>query len=406
METKALFGVLWIVFFFQGMSMGCWLPALTNILRSSGLGWWVPVVFVVSPVCALFSPIIGGTLADQRMSANRLFVGVSVICSVLLTGAFACLSAGLHPMWFVSLFGLYALFSGPSWGVLTTISLTHLSHGERLYPLVRVGATFGWVAGGLVTSFVLHADASPVAGYAAGFSSLVAGLLGLLLPHTPPLGRGKPLKSMLGLGAFVLMKQRDHRVFFIVTALFSVPLSAFYMYGPEFLKVLGDAHPAGTMTVAQVVEVVCMLFVGAIMVRYRVKVVLLWALGLSVVRFGLSANAGITGDVSWHVGGIALHGICYTLYFVTAQVFLDRRVDPGMKGQAQGLLAMVSGGIGPLVGALVCGAVRGTVVSENGEGWAVFWGILAAMIGVCFVGFAIFYQGQAVRRVPDGGDAG
>ncbi len=405
MDPGMTFSVLWVVFFLHGMTPGLWLPALTNILGARGLGAWVPAVFVVSPICALISPLIGGALADQRVAADRLFAWSSLGSSVLLLAAFGTLDAAWHPAWFVGLLGLYSLFSGPSWGILATVSLTHLSHGERQFPLVRVGATIGWVIGGLITSFVLQADTSPVAGYASALVRLLAGLVAFRLPRTPPLGvRGTSLRARLGLDAFTLFKQRDHCVFFVVTALFSIPLSALYMYGPEFLMVLGDRHPAGTMTDAQVLEVASMLLVGSVMTRFRVKTVLLWALGLSVLRFAMSAGAGATGLIGWHIAGIALHGICYTFYFITAQVFLDRRVDPGLKGQAQGLLAMVSGGVGPLVGALACGWLRQHHVTPEGNGWDWFWGILAAMIAVCFAIFAVFYRGQARQAGEIGRD--
>jgi Nucleoside H+ symporter len=393
-----VFTVLWAVFFFHGMTPGFWLPALTNILTARGLAEWVPVVFVVPPVCALISPLVGGALADQRVAADRLFAWSSLLSSVALLAAFMCLDAGWHPAWFVGMLGMYSLLSGPTWGLLATVSLTNLTHGERQFPLVRVGATLGWVAGGLITSYVLMADTSPVAGYASAAARLLAGGLAFLLPHTPPLGGATSLKSRLGLDAFSLLKHRDQCVFFVVTALFSIPISAFYMYGPEFLKVLGDGRPTGTMTVAQILEVVSMLLVGSVMTRFRVKTVLLWALGLSVLRFAMSAHAGTTGMVAWHVAGLALHGVCYTFYFITAQVFLDRRVDPGLKGQAQGLLAMVSGGLGPLLGAVICGWLRGYCVNSEGEGWALFWAILAAMIAGCFAVFAMFYKGLGVRR--------
>lgn len=376
------------------MTPGFWLPALTNILRARGLGDWVALAFVVPPVCALISPLIGGALADQRMAADRLFAWSSLLCSLALVAAFGSLDAGWHPMWFVVFLGAYSVLSGPAWGLLATVSLTNLSHGERQFPLVRVGATIGWVVGGLITSYVLRADTSPSAGYASAVAKLIAGAVAFLLPHTPPLGRASSWKSRIGLDAFGLLKHRDQCVFFLVTALFSIPLSAFYMYGPEFLKVLGDKHPTGTMTVAQVLEVGGMLLIGAVMTRFRVKTVLLWALGISVARYGMSTAAGVTGNIAWHIAGVALHGVCYTFYFITAQVFLDRRVDPGLKGQAQGLLAMVSGGLGPLVGALVCGWLRGHCVSETGAGWENFWGILTVMIAVCFVIFAAFYQGR------------
>lgn len=393
-DPRWVFGGLWLVFFFHGMTPGFWVPALTNILKARGLAEWVPAAFLVAPVCTLISPLIGGALADQKIPADRLFAWASVICAVILAGMFACLDLGLHPVWFVAMMGLYSLFSGPTWGLIATISLAHLSHGERQFPLVRVGATIGWVVGGLLTSYVLFSDTDTLGGYASAVARLMAGLIAFALPHTPPLGSGGSLKSRLGLDAFSLMKQRDHCVFFVVTTLFSIPLAAFYMYAPEQLKVLGDAHPTGTMTSAQILEIFGMLLVSYTMSRYRVKTLLLWALGLSVLRFGMSAYAGVTHQIGWHIGGIALHGICYTLYFITAQVFLDRRVDPGMKGQAQGLLAMVSAGIGPLLGTAICGWLRLRFVDADGGGWQWFWGILAGMIALCFAIFAVFYQGR------------
>lgn len=375
------------------MTPGFWMSALTNILKAQGLGSWVAVVFAVLPMCSMISPLIGGALADQRIAAERLYGWSSFLGAAALLAAFGSLHAGMHPLWFVAFLGAYSLFSGPTWGLLATIALTHLPDGERQFPLVRLGATLGWVVAGLLTSYVLHADTSASAGYASAAARFAGGLLAFRLPSTPPLGRGGSWRSRLGLDAFSLMKHPDHRTFFAVTALFSIPLAAFYIYAPEFLRALDDPHPAGTMTLAQVTEVLAMLVVGSVMVRYRVKTVLLWALGLSAVRFGMSAYAGYNGLVGWHIGGIMLHGMCYTFYFITAQVFLDRRVEPGMRGQAQGLLVLFSSGLGPLAGALVCGWLRYHLVTPDGQGWMQFWGILAVMIAVCFALFGLFYQG-------------
>ena len=145
-----------------------------------------------------------------------------------------------------------------------------------------------------------------------------------------------------------------------------------------------------------------MVMVGSVMLRFRVKTILLWALGLSALRFGMSAYAGASSSINWHIGGIVLHGMCYTFYFITAQVFMDRSVDPGLRGQAQGLLTFVSGGVGPLAGALICGWLRNHCVTTDGQGWMIFWAILAAMIVVCFAIFAFFYRGLGKRPVEDG----
>lgn len=382
------------VFFLHGMSPGFWVPALTNILNHRGLDAWVGAAFLVPPLCAIFAPLIMGALADQRVSADRLFAWSSLVATAFIAAAFAALDAGWHPSWFLALMAGYSLASTPSWGLLATISMTHLPHPERGFPLVRLGATFGWMAAGLVTSVVLQADVKPDAGYAAAAARGATGLLAFALPRTPPLGRANSWGDRFGLGAFRLLRQRDHAVFFATTAIFSIPLAAFYMHAPELLLALGDSRPTATMALGQVSEIFAMLAVAFLMTRLRVKTLLLTALGLSALRYLLSAYAGGAGTIHWHVIGISLHGVCYTFYFITAQVFLDRRVDPSLRGQAQGLLALVSGGVGPLVGALFCQWLKTRCLAPGGGGWQAYWGILAAIIAACTLAFALLYQGR------------
>jgi MFS family permease len=388
-----------VVFFFQGMSPGFWVPAITNLLRAEGLGAWVALVFVVPPLCALISPLIGGGLADQRVRAERLFAWSSLGSAVLLALAFGALQAGWHPWWFIGLLGMHSLVGAPQWGLLATISLTHLQDGERRFPLVRLGATIGWVAAGLLTSFVLRADTSPLCGHAGAAARVGSGVFAFLLPATPPLGRRGNWLQLLGLEAFRLLRERDHLVFFGVTAVFSVPLTAFYMYAPEHLRVLGDEHPAATMTLAQWTEIGAMVLMATVLARYRVKTILCWALGLSALRYFLSAVAGWTEWVPWHLAGVALHGVCYTFYFITAQVFLDRRVPEGLRSQAQGLLTLASAGVGPLVGAALCGWLHGLVVTPEGGGWGLFWSLLGGVILLCLVVMLVAYQG--LRKPQD-----
>ena len=150
------FGGMWLASFFQGLSTGFWLPALTNILNAKGMGEWVGWAFAVPPVCALFSPLIGGALADERVSAQKLFAWCSLTGAVMLFLAFGALDAGFGPVWFLFFLAGYSIVSGPTWGLLATISMTHLGEGGRRYPLVRVGATIGWIVAGFLTSYALR----------------------------------------------------------------------------------------------------------------------------------------------------------------------------------------------------------------------------------------------------------
>lgn len=393
-QTKWVFPCIWIVFFFQGMAPGFWIPALTNILRAEGLPGWVAWAFAISPICSLFSPLIGGALADERIAAQKLFKWCSLFSAITIAFTFAALDFGLGPWCFFGGMAAYSLATAPTWGLLATIGLTHLTNGEKQYPLARLGSTLGWMLGGFLTSYALNADSSPISGYASALARLITFGFAFLLPHTPPLGVAKSWKSVLGFGGFTLLKNRDHAVLLIVTGLFSIPLAAFYMYSPEMFGALGDKTPTATMTVAQWSEVIAMIFLGYLMVKFRLKTLLMWGLGLSVLRFGMSGYAGLTGIFGWHLAGVGLHGVCFTIYFVTAQVYFDRRVDPSMRGQAQGLLGLMTGGIGPLIGALFCGWLRVVTVDENGHGWQNFWWILACIIGACWLAFGMLYRGK------------
>ena len=401
----AVFTVLWVVFFVHGMVPGFWVPALTNILNANGMQGWVAAAFTVPPLCAMISPLIGGALADQRMTANNLYVHSSLLSGVFLAAAFGALQAGWHPLWFLSLLGLQSLCAAPGWSLLATIAMGGLRHPTRGFPLVRVGATVGWVAAGLAAGFWLGLDTSPWSGQLAAGVRVASAFLGLLLPVTPPLGRATTWASRMGFDAFRLLRRRNTAVLFGVALVFSIPLTALYMYSPEFLLVLGDPHPTGTMTVAQVLEIVFLLVLGSILARFSVKSVVLWALGLSVLRYGMSGVAGIHGGIAWHIAGVGLHGACYVLFFITAQIFLERAVEPGLRNQAQGLLAVVTGGLGPLLGAWLCAWLKHVCVTPDGRGWDLFWFLLGAVIAGCFVVFAMLYQRTGrtavLARKPD-----
>lgn len=385
--------LLWACFFFIAAAPGFWFPTLTNILNARGLGAWVPAAFLAGPVAALLSPVIGGALADNRFSAEKLLGVISIGGAWLIGMAFYSLDAGWSPWWFLIFLVVNAVISAPMWGLLTSISLSHLPNPERQFPLVRVGGTLGWMAAGMTVSYLLMADVSPKVGYASVVTRVIGGIIALCLPLTPPRGSGGGWWKLLGLDALTILKERDHFVFFLTTGLVSVPLAAFYMYAPAHLRELGDMSSTATMSIGQWTELAAMLMVGWLMTRCRVKTVLMWALGLAVVRYGLFTVGGATNGWWWVMPGVALHGACYTFYFITGQIFIDRRVEPGLRSQAQGLITLVAGGLGTLIGTLGVGFLHNLLVVEGGGDWTTFWGVLTGMTVICMVVFGVFYQG-------------
>ena len=258
-----------VMFFLLGMSPGFYVPILTNILLGAGLdSALVERAWLTGPIAALLSPLLAGALADNRFAAQRLLGWIGIGSALLLAAAFLTLDAGWSPWWFISLFFASSIVAAPMWSTLAMISMRHLRRGEREFPVVRLGGTLGWLVAGYLTSLVLNADSSPVAGYAAAGARLLGGLVAFSLPDTPPPGRSRSWRTLLGFDAFRLFRERDHAVFFLTTALLSIPLAAFYMWVPVHLEGAGDARVAATMAMGQISEIVAMLLMVALMTRF------------------------------------------------------------------------------------------------------------------------------------------
>src|SRR5207248_282097 len=61
--------------------------------------------------------------------------------------------------------------------------------------------------------------------------------------------------------------------------------------------------------------------------------------------FAISAPSA----VFWLIAlGILLHGPCYDFFFVTGQIYVDKKSTPAVRGQAQGFLVLVTYGVGML----------------------------------------------------------
>lgn len=402
---------IWIgvVFFLLSVPPGLWSPALPNILKAYDAQWVIPYATAIGPIVSIFSSLMFASLADRKVEAQKLLGYLSLAGAGFLWLAFAVLAWGWNPWWYVAMQGMNALISAPMWALVTKIALEHAKDPIRQFPLYRLWGTVGWAVAGIIVSW-MHLDASAEAGKAAAFVRILLAAAAFMLPVTKPIqSEERGIKVALGLNAFTLFRDRTLRVYFITATLIAVPLMAHYMYAPiqllEMSKLEGNDGPVSSfirsilpgptaqMTFGQITEIVAMLFLSWVGARARVKALVIFALVIGVARFALYALAGQTGIMMWMWLGVSLHGPCYTLFSITGQMFMDRRVPRNMRGQAQALFGLLSGSVGGSVGALVCGYV----FTRSGEGaswvaWSLFWTILSLMVVLCLIYFSVGYK--------------
>jgi MFS family permease len=197
-------------------------------------------------------------------------------------------------------------------------------------------------------------------------------------------------RERLGWDALALLKNPDHRVVFITIALFSMPLAAFYPFTPQHLKHLGFERTSAWMTLGQVTEVIAMLALAGLFASLRLKWIFAAGLSVGVLRYFLCA----LNERFWLLTGVTLHGLSFTLVFITAQIYLNERVNPEWRARAQALMWLMSGGVGNLVGYLGSGFWMQSSTHGDVTRWPRFWGGLAVSMFLVLCYFVVAYHGK------------
>ena len=400
MSNQSKYLRLVIILFLLGMGAGFWLPGLTNIIKATG--WpnansWVAWVFMIFPLTSIVTPLCVGAFADQRVAAEKLGAWSCGLSAIFMFAAFWFMKNGWGPWWFFVAFALNSLIAAPLWTLVTTIALSHVPNPEKNFPYIRMCATIGWVVAGWCASLVFHYDGRPEAGYAGVVLRVLLGVALALAPHTPPRGVSRSWRSLLGFDALRLMRNKEMRVLLCVSCALSMPITSFYMHTPEHLQHLRVEMPMLWMSFGQWSEVAAMLVTGYLMMKFRVKALLMAGLICCVLRFVWFALAGETHHVGWMIPGIAIHGVCYTIFFIVGQLHLDRQVEPGMRGQLHGLVSLATAGVGTLLGTLGLKWLHAFTVETRND-WATYWLTLTAFTVGCLLWFGFSFQGKASQQ--------
>jgi MFS family permease len=387
---KAEYAELVALFFLQGAALGMWFVPLSTVLDANGLHAIKPFAFAASALAAFISPLIFGAMADRQASPVIVLRGLALATAAAMALACTAIKLGWNPWLVLALIQLHALCSAPLFSIGSTIVFARLADAQKEFGPIRAMATLGWMTGCWVVS-ALGADTSPLAGYSGAVVwALVAGFT-FFLPQleTPQSAVHLAWHERLGLDALTLLKNPDHRVVFITSALICIPLAGFYPYAPPHLRQLGLLRTSAWMTLGQVTEVIAMFSLGALLLRWRLKWVLACGLGFGVLRFALSAMNG----TAWVLAGVLLHGASYTLVSTTTQIYLNQRVDATWRARAQALLSLTNSGVGNLLGYLGTGWWFSECTRPSGTQWSLFWGGLAAAVALVMAYFLMAYRG-------------
>jgi nucleoside transporter len=401
---KLLVPRLSVMMFLQFFIWGAWYTSIAVYMSELGMNNLTHWPYTVNPIAAIIAPFFLGLIADRYFSTERVLGTLHILGGIVM---FIVPSTTASPTLFIGLLLLYNLCYMPTLGLSNSLAFHNITDQEKQFPVIRVFGTIGWIIAGLFISFFLGylingvAEKTALPLYTTAIASILLGFYSFSLPHTPPKASADKgsIRSIIGIDAFKALGSKSFYVFIICSFLICIPLAAYYNYTQIYLGSSGFLNIAGTQTLGQMSEVIFMLLMPLFFVRLGVKKMLLVGMLAWILRYALFA-LGAPDSIQWMIiGGIALHGICYDFFFVTGQIYVDKKSTEKIRGQAQGFLVFVTYGVGMLIGAQIAGALYNNFLGDqlalSPAQWNQFWWIPAGFAAVVITIFLIFFKEES-----------
>lgn len=371
---------------------------------------------------AIIAPFIIGMIADRFFAAQKILGVLHIAGAVVMYLIAQQITYGS----FYTLLLIYMILYMPTLALVNAIALKQVTNAEKEFAGIRVFGTIGWIAAGLIIGWMAWEPASEQvkAGTAenaadaakdalktaasklnitfliAAVISAAFGMYSFFLPNTPPPKAGKDVSvsEVLGLDAIKILKDKNYLLFFTASVLICIPLAFYYGSANQFLNEAGVEKAAAKMTMGQMSETLFLFLMPLFFKRFGIKQMLLIGMIAWVLRYLLFAY-GNNGSGLWMLYvGIILHGICYDFFFVTGQIYTDKKAGENVRSAAQGLITLATYGVGMYIGFWLAGtytdmnAVKdaaGKVVNHN---WQTIW-ILPCLFaaGVALL-FLLFFK--------------
>lgn len=384
-----------VMMFLQYMLVAVWFVPLSAYLVNLEMSG-TQMAWILSSMAlgCIGSPLIG-MFADRHFASQKVLAVLNLLTGGLLAGAATVTTPGAV---FVMLL-LAMLCYMPTWGLTSAIAMTH-SPSEK-FPQIRVFGSIGWVAAGLFSIVAIKVfkakgfDGTAIPLYCGGAVAVVGALYALLLPHTPPPAKGQKASVVdaLGLRSLSLMKDFQFSVLIIGTLIGTIAFAAYWSYCSAFLKDQGFKYLTVTMGWGQFVEMFFMLLVPIALALLGLKWTIVIGLAAMLARYAAFVLGGIYGVDSLYFAAILVHGIIFGFFYVGGQIYIDRKAPKEMKAQAQGLIFLVSFGVGLLIGNFVNGALLEMGVVEGGaKNYHLMWTVSMGVTAVLLVLFALLFR--------------
>lgn len=348
---------------------------------------------------AILAPFVIGLIADRYFSAQKIlgalhFIGAALMFWITGMDDFG----GFYPIILA-----YMILYMPTLALVNSVAFRQLTDPENQFARLRVWGTVGWIIAGLLIGWLNWEEQGALVNtfYMAAVASLGLGVLSFFLPETPPGGKGKDISigDIIGTDALKLLKDRNYLVFFIASILICIPLAFYYQEANKYMNEVGVSQAAAKMALGQVSELVFMLLIPWFFRKFGLKYMLLIGMGAWVLRYVCFSFGNADDLMSLIYLGIILHGICYDFFFVTGQIYTEKKAGENIKSAAQGLITLATYGVGMYIGFAIAGRiVESLSLDPAGHDWGRIWMYPAGIAAAVLILFALIFREKKIQE--------
>ncbi len=400
-----LSAMMFLEFFVWGswyVTMGTFLG--TNLLAKDQD---ISLAFSTQSLGAIIAPFIVGLIADRYFQAQKILGIIHLLGAGLMYLLYSSTDfAGFFPVLLI-----YMILFMPTLALVNSISFNQMKNPEKEFSVIRVWGTVGWIAAGMLISYLAWDSQSGMGEgllkntwLMASGVSVILGIYSFTLPATPPRAKSPgefKLSEALGLDALSLLKHKNYAIFFLSSILICIPLAFYYQNASPFLTEIGVENSTGKMALGQVSEVVFMLALPIFFARFGLKKTLIVAMLAWALRYILFAVGDADSGVWMLLLGIVLHGICYDFFFVSGQIYTDYHAGEKFKSSAQGLITLATYGIGMLIGFWAAGQISNFYLDSAGShDWKSIWLIPSGISLLVLLFFITFFKTEKTTLKP------
>ncbi len=388
-----------IFMFLQYLIWGSWYVSMASYLSKTlqFSGEQIGLAYGAFAIGAMIAPFFVGLIADRYFASEKILAFLGIFGGLLLFLLPEMTTfGGFYPMLI-----LYCCTYVPTLALGNSVSLHHLENPKRDFPLVKTLSAVGWIAAGLMLSFVFHGELSAIQFYVAGTISILFGLFSLTLPHTPPMKTGKDvsLGEILGLDALALLKKPSFAIFIACMFLICIPLYFYFVNMNLYVTELGWTNSAAKMSLAQVSDIIFLILLPILLSTLGYKKTIFIGILAWAARYFFLAGSVDAGNMqtTFIFTAILLHGVCYDFLFIAGQLYVDGEANERIRGAAQGLIAFILWGVGAFVGTNLAGISQAAYTLENAIGtiahdWQGIWIYPAWGSVAVLVIFVVFFR--------------